>query len=423
MIIWPAHIGQRYLISFSLVGACKEPTTLTRLEDPSMTKLMVGGIAALALAMGIGRFAYTPVLPSMQLDQGFDNQLAGIIASANYLGYFIGAFAAGAVPKQWSRTRVLRVSLLSGLVTTAVMAATDSAWIWIALRFLSGLASAGILVLVTATVLEHAARLGRTYLAAILFGGVGLGIAISGLAVLLLDPRVGWRGDWLGLAGISGLLLIPAWLWIVEDRGTASAAATEKPSERPYGYPLIYLILAYFCEGAGYIVSGTFLVAIVQALPGLAAYGEVAWIIVGLAGVPSCLLWAAFGARFGLIAALIAAHLVQACGIVLPLVSASPLIVVLAAVLFGGTFMGITTLTVGLAGRIAPANRAQVVGRVTAAFGLGQIFGPIAAGAMADRAGDFELALIAAAAMVVLGALLLLIGRVQSVAAGSRSLS
>ena len=387
----------------------------------SMTKLMTGGIAALALAMGIGRFAYTPVLPSMQLDQGFDNQLAGIIASANYLGYFIGAFAAGALPKGWSRIGVLRICLLSGLATTAAMAVTEIAWTWCVLRFLSGLASAGILVLVAATVLEHAARLGRTYLSAILFGGVGLGIAISGLAVLLLDSRVGWRGDWLGLAVISGLLLVPAWLWIVEDRGAASAVTTDKPVESPYVYPLIFLILAYFCEGAGYIVSGTFLVAIVQALPGLAAYGEVAWIIVGLAGVPSCLLWAAFGARFGLVAALIAAHLVQACGIVLPLVSASPLAVVLAAILFGGTFMGITTLTVGLAGRIAPANRAQVVGRVTAAFGLGQILGPIAAGAMADRAGDFQSALIAAAAVVVLGALFLLIGQLQGLAAGARS--
>ncbi len=381
-----------------------------------MTKLMIGGISALALAMGIGRFAYTPVLPSMQLDQGFDNQLAGVIASANYLGYFIGAFAAGAVPKQWSRTRVLRVSLLSGLVTTAAMAATESAWIWIVLRFLSGLASAGILVLVTATVLEHAARLGRTYLAAILFAGVGLGIAISGLAVLLLDQQVGWRGDWLALAVISGLLLLPAWLWVVHERHAADPEASEAPDERPYSYPLAFLVLAYFCEGAGYIVSGTFLVAIVQALPGLSAYGEVAWIIVGLAGVPSCLLWAALGARWGFVAALIAAHLVQACGIVLPLVSAGPFAVVLAAILFGGTFMGITTLTVGLAGRIAPANRARVVGRVTAAFGLGQILGPIAAGAMADRAGDFELALISAAAVVVLGALLLLIGRLFAAA-------
>lgn len=384
----------------------------------SMTRLMIGGIAALALAMGIGRFAYTPVLPAMQLDQGFDNQLAGIIASANYLGYFIGAFAAGALPKAWPRIRVLRVCLLSGLATTAAMAGTESAWLWSALRFLSGLASAGILVLVAATVLEHAARLGRSYLSALLFGGVGLGIAISGLAVLLLDPWFGWRGDWLGLAVISGLLLIPAWLWIVEDPARADGPA-DRSGESSYRYPLVFLILAYFCEGAGYIVSGTFLVAIVQALPGLAGYGEVAWIIVGLAGVPSCLLWAAFGTRFGLVAALIAAHLVQACGIVLPLVSASPLAIVLAAILFGGTFMGITTLTVGLAGRIAPANRAQVVGRVTAAFGLGQILGPIAAGAMADRAGDFESALIAAAAVVVLGALFLLIGRLQGLAAGA----
>ena len=240
------------------------------------------------------------------------------------------------------------------------------------------------------------------------FGGVGLGIAVSGALILGVDGTVGWRGDWLVMAGLSVLLILPAWLWLGEGAPDQAAAAARTAGTARF--PLAILALAYFCEGAGYIVSGTFLVSILKALPETALYGELAWILVGLAGAPSCILWAALGRRLGLPGALVTAHLVQAVGIVLPVVSPHPAAALVGAALFGGTFMGITTLAVTLATQSATGHTARAVGLVTAAFGLGQVLGPVAAGLVAERSGGFNDALIGAAAVVVLGAALLTAG-------------
>ena len=375
---------------------------------PSIVRPLIGGVAALAVAMGVGRFAYTPILPAMQQDVGFGSDVAGLLASLNHLGYFLGAFAA-AIPGAGSRRLALRFCLLTSLGTTAAMAYGDSVVLWAVLRFVSGLASAGIFVLAVSTLLETITQHGRPGLSGYLFSGVGLGIIVSGLVVLLLGDAFVWRFDWLGLGLVSALLVLPAWLW-VGDRGPEDTGPAPGPQPAPRRFPLPALYLAYFCEGGGYIVSGTFLVAIVQGLPGLAGLSELAWVVVGLAAAPSCLLWAWAAQRLGTVGALITAHLVQAFGILLPLMSGGALAVIGGAMLFGGTFMGITTLAVSFAGAIAPARRARAVGFATASFGLGQIIGPFVAGAMAERSGNFDEALMMAAAVVAVGAVLLALG-------------
>lgn len=384
------------------------PRTPDRSAD---VRALAAGVGALALGMGIGRFAYTAVLPSMQAGAALGTDAAGLIASANYVGYFLGALAAGVLAKGAGRAGVLRLCILVSVLTTGAMALTADLWLWGALRFLSGLASAGVLVLSAGIVLDRLGAVGGFPASGVLFSGVGLGIALSSAVVLSLDPAGGWRGSWLGLAGLSAVLLLPAWLWLRDGpeplSGDAKAAAGPATA-----FPLSLLVLAYFCEGTGYVVSGTFLVAIVQALPAMQDYGQLSWILVGAAGAPSCLLWAAVAKRIGLVAALIWAHLLQAFGIALPVFAPDPLPVLAASLLFGGTFMGITVLVVSLAREIAPAERGRVVGLVTAAFGFGQIIGPAAAGIAAENSGTFDSALLAAAAIVTLGALLLGLGAV-----------
>jgi len=382
-------------------------------NNPADIRALVAGVGALALGMGIGRFAYTAVLPSMQAGTALGTDAAGLIASANYIGYFLGALAAGVLAKSGRRAAVLRLCILVSVLTTAAMALTTDLWIWGGLRFVSGLASAGVLVLSAGIVLDRLDSLGSFPASGVLFSGVGLGIALSSLVVLLLDPDGGWRGSWLGLAGVSAALLLPAWLWLRDgpEHAVGSANGTTAPG---VAFPLSLLVLAYFCEGTGYVVSGTFLVAIVQTLPAMQDYGQLSWILVGAAGAPSCLLWAAVAKRIGLVAALIWAHLLQAFGIALPVFAPDPLPVLAASLLFGGTFMGITTLVVSLAREIAPAERGRVVGLVTAAFGFGQIIGPAAAGIAAERSGAFDSSLLAAAAIVTLGALLLILGAVMA---------
>ncbi len=402
----------------------------TEREGYAPPRLLVAGGAALAVAMGIGRFAYTPILPAMEAAAHLDTNQAGLLASANYAGYLAGALATAIIPRA-ARGRVLVVSLLAVVVTTALMAGTTSLAAWGVIRFLSGLASAGVFVLASGIVLDALRRQGRASLSGWLFSGVGVGIALSGAVVRVAGGALGWRGEWLALALIAAVALYPSWRWLPLARGAAATTTRARPitttrarpittararpittaRERPIlsravRAALALLLLAYLLEGLGYIVTGTFLVAIVERMPGLEGFGPSVWIVVGLAAAPSGVLWAGLAARIGYARALALAYVVQACGIGLPLLGGAGA-ALLSAVLFGGTFIGISTLTLTLAGQITPRRSAGLIGLLTAAFGLGQIAGPLLAGVLAGHTHNFGPALTAAAAIVLLGGILM----------------
>ncbi len=379
-----------------------------------MVRVLIGGVVALALAMGVGRFAFTPILPAMQAATGLGADGAGLLASLNYLGYFVGALGAGLVPHGAVRTAVFRTALIASVTSTAGMGFTDGMAVWGVLRFVSGLASAGIFILGIAMVLDALARAGRESWNGWLYTGVGLGIAASGLFVALMGGRLGWRGDWLWLGLICTGAGALSWLWVTEPPTSPSSAAAGAPG-MPKGKaslrsaPLVLLTLAYFLEGAGYIITGTFLVAILKTMPETARLGEAAWMVTGLAAIPSGLIWAAAGRRLGLWRALILAHVMQAVGILLPM-TGQPAAAVVSAALYGGTFIGIVTLSFTLGRQLSGGASVRVIGALTAVYGLGQIIGPLPAGVIVARTGSFDSALLGAAAAVLVGALLLLAG-------------
>jgi MFS family permease len=363
--------------------------------------------------VGIGRFAYTPVLPAMQEATGFGAATAGWIAGWNYLGYLLGALGASLVAARGLRVEILMASVVASIVTTAAMGFTESISLWCALRFVSGLASAGVLVISAAIVLESLVRARRPHLMGVHFSGVGIGIALSGLVVALGLDGLDWRGLWFALAGVSTALALLT-LALGRSRPMPGRAVSATPSER---FPGALLIASYFLEGLGYVVTGTFLVAIAKQMPGIGGAAETLWIAVGIAGAPSTLLWSRIAQRWGAPMALIAAHLVQAAGIVLPVFSDALWVALVAAVFFGGTFMGITAVIGAYGGRIA-AHPARMIGLLTAAFGLGQMIGPVIAGWLAERQGGFDGSLLLAAGAVLAGAVLLALGRATSRASG-----
>ncbi|MHA7060953.1 YbfB/YjiJ family MFS transporter [Azospirillum argentinense] len=377
-----------------------------------MVRVLIGGVLVLVISMGVGRFAFTPILPAMQAATGLGTDAAGLLASLNYLGYFLGALGVGLVPQGAARTAVFRTALIASVTSTAGMGFTEGMVAWAMLRFVSGLASAGLFILGIAMTLDALARAGRESWTGWLYTGVGLGIASSGLFVAVMGDRLGWRGDWLwlGLACLGFGTL--SWLWVSdpprEPGHTVAARPTSAPAFRP-SVPMVLLTLAYFLEGAGYIVTGTFLVAILKTMPETAQLGGAAWMVTGLAAMPSGILWAAAGRRLGLWRALILAHVVQAVGILLP-ITGSPAAALLSAVLFGGTFVGIVTLSFTLGRHLSGGASARVIGALTAVYGLGQIIGPVPAGLVVARTGSFDSALLGAAAAVLAGALLLAAG-------------
>ncbi len=376
-------------------------------SDSPLVRPLVGGVLALAVAVGIGRFAYTPILPAMARAASLDPRGAGLLASANYLGYLAGALAIAAWTLGAQRDRVLGGCLLGVALTTGAMAATTDVVAWGFIRFVTGLASAGAFVLVSAAALDLLRRRGASALAGWLYGGVGAGIAISGAVVRVVDTALGWRGDWLVLAALGAVLVAFSLRWLpVSSKRPATRLTGDSVADRGIGVVLALLVVSYFFEGTGYSATGTFLVVIVDAMPGLHGIGPSAWIIVGLAAAPSCVLWSRLAARVGFAPALVVAYLAQAVGTLAPVLAQGPTGAVLAALLFGGTFMGIVSLTLTLGGQLAPARSAGVIGVLTAAFGLGQIVGPTLAGVLASGAGGFGPALTAAAAVVLLGGVL-----------------
>ena len=359
---------------------------------------VVRGAAALGAAMGIGRFAYTPILPLMTAQAAVTPQLAGNLATANYVGYLAGALAGTASHRLTRSTIALRASLVVLVVTLAAMPFAPNAIGWLGLRAVAGFTSAVVFVIAVNSMLDH---LGdhSPHLPGWGFGGVGVGIALSGVLVLAL-PTAGWQSAW-WIAAVSAAVL-SAFAWTmggIRSPARTSVAATAPPEPRGrFDRRFAMLFVSYTLEGIGYIIAGTFLVAAIKQTSS-GWLGDGAWLFVGLAAAPSAALWAWLGARWSRPKLLAVALTLQAVGIALPAVASGATAALVGAVLFGGTFIGVSTMTLA-AGRMLKFPGA--VALLTAGYSAGQIIGPVAVGPLLHH--GFHYALVAAALTVVAAA-------------------
>ena len=379
--------------------------TASAVEHTRPVALAIGGAIALASAMGIGRFAYTPILPEMVAALHLTASEAGLIASANFAGYLIGALVAAAHFFAPRRRGWMLGALLVSALTTGAMAATSSLALFVLLRFLGGFASAFALVFTSSLVLDRLAAAGRSHMAGHQFAGVGAGIALSAVLVAQLAAhRVAWQWQWIASAALS-LLAVLAVAALIPTR-RVGGGVTAANGNGGIGSPLAALILAYGLFGFGYVITATFLVQLVRTSPAIAPLEPFIWVVVGLAGIPSVALWAAIGRRIGLGRGYALACLVEAAGVLSSVLWKTPAGAILAAILVGGTFVGITVLGLVGARRLAAGAASRIIGLMTASFGLGQIIGPIFAGWVHDLTGTFLLPSVAAAGALVLAALL-----------------
>lgn len=234
------------------------------------------------------------------------------------------------------------------------------------------------------------------------------------VAVAWMGEHLDWRGQWLALTAFGGLLAIPALAWLpVPPRSMASQGAQTWQDSPPSPAFLRLFMAAYFCAGIGYVVSTTFIVAIVERLPGLAGQGKWAFLAIGIAAAPASIVWDFVARRIGDLNALITAALLQIAGILLPLAGGGLATTLAGALLFGGTFVGIVSLVLTMAGRYYPGRPAKMMGKMSLAYGSAQIVGPAVTGWLATRFGSYQSGLYLAAGIMLLGtALLLLLKRV-----------
>lgn len=373
----------------------RAPVPAVRADGPPLSPWahVVRVAAALAAGMGVGRFVYTPILPLMHAQAGLSADAGAHLATANYVGYLLGALAGTFLPALVRSPAVLRGSLALLIGTLAAMPTTDSTGVWIALRLLAGTASALIFVIAVDSLLGHL-RDHPPHLPGWAFGGVGAGIALSGLLVLALRPIADWRTTWWASAALATALATASWKLRPEVPAMPSTRVPQARVDRRFGA----LFVSYGLEGVGYIVAGTFLVAAIgQGSPGWIGSG--AWVLVGLAAVPSSALWARLGRRWSRPGLLCVALVIQAVGIALPALIGGVTAALTSAMLFGATFIGISTLALAAGAQL---RFPRSVALLTAGYSVGQILGPIAVAPLLHH--GYRPALLLAALVVLAAA-------------------
>ncbi|HEY2889002.1 MAG TPA: YbfB/YjiJ family MFS transporter [Dongiaceae bacterium] len=365
----------------------------------------LGGSIALASAMGIGRFVYTPILPFMADGLGLTKGEAGLIASANFLGYMLGALAASSPALRGSRRSWAIAALAFSAVSTGVMGLFTDMPVFLLLRFIGGVASAFALVFSSALVMDRLAAAKRPALIALYFAGVGSGIVTSALLVAgLAAAGYGWRDFWFA-SGVLALLGLGLFMSLVPG----SADAPAKPVETGAGGRdprLVALIVSYGLFGFGYVITATFISAIVRSEPALKSLEPAIWLIVGIGAIPSVAIWAAIGRRIGNGRSYAIACLVEAGAVSLSVISLSPFAVALSALLLGGTFVGVTATGLVNARELSRVDPRRNLALMTAIFGIGQMIGPTFGGFLHDMSGSFRLPTLAAAGVLVIAGLI-----------------
>ncbi len=349
--------------------------------------LSIGGLLAMAAGIGIGRFVYTPILPPMVEALGLSKSQAGLIASANFVGYLAGALLA-TLRLPGSRRAWLLAALVANAAGLAAMGLVTSLPSFLVLRLLAGIFSAFALVHASALVLQRLAEAGKPSLSAVHFAGVGTGIAVSAALVATLSD---WRTMWFASAALASLAAAAVAVLVPEEDHASRPTAA-------HGNAPLALIVAYGLFGFGYIITATFIVAQVRGTPAIAPLEPYIWVLFGLSAAPSVALWTALSRKWGILNAFAIASLVEAAGVAGSAIWTNEVTVIGAALLVGGTFMGLTAL-----GLIAASGR---IALMSASFGFGQILGPLFAGYVFDATGSLALPLLGAAAALIVAAAL-----------------
>lgn len=371
-------------------------------------KVLFSGVCSLILAMGIARFAYTPLLPLMVGEAGLSHVAGGWLAAINYTGYLAGVFLASRISSAVLKDQLYRWGMVVAVLSTAMMAISTDFYIWAISRFVAGLSTAAGLMIGSGLILNWLMRHQHPSELGIHFSGIGFGIAISALATILMHQYLQWDAQWLALAGLGALLLIPALGWFPSapnDYIVANQNLIMQPASPNVKFMRLFTV-AYFCAGFGYVVTATFMVAIINDLPSLSGVGGWMFFMVGVVAVPSCILWDLIARKTGDVNALVLASVLEVIGIIAPTLGFGFAGAVVGAVLYGATAIAIVSLTLTMAGRYYPAQPAKMMGKMSIAYGLAQIIAPALTGWVTDGQSGYVTGLYIAAGVMSIGVLL-----------------
>jgi MFS family permease len=372
-------------------------------RNPALRAALVG-LTGLAVAMGIGRFAFTPMLPLMQVHDSVSLLEGSYLASANYVGYLLGALLCYALNPR--PADALRFGLVAVAVSTLAMAPVSWFPAWLALRLIAGTASAFVLVGVSAWALATLAGHQRSTWSGWVFAGVGAGIMVGGLVALAigaigLAPSLGW----LLLGVVASLVALFVARAITE---TAALPAAPQVSERSALDRTAWrLIVCYGAFGFGYIIPATFLPTAARALVDDPMVFGWTWPVFGLAAATSTIAAAAVLGKFAPRRSWAIGQMIMVVGVALPAIQTSLLSMIVSAACVGGTFMVITMTGMQEARRVGGQSAARLMAAMTAAFATGQLAGPLTVTAVGSAAEAIRGPSLLAATLLLLTALAL----------------
>jgi len=380
---------------------------MKRTDMPQTTKIKVllAGISALILTVGIARFTYTPFLPLMLEQTELNTFYGGWLATFNYLGYLFGLLLITQINELQVKFKLYRMNLLIAFATTVAMGMTTDIVIWSILRLLAGMSSTAGIILAAGFVMSWLKQQGLRSQLGLHFSGLGLGIAIPGVLIVFMNQHYDWATQWI-IMGFFGLLFfVPAWRWMpAPDRTPSKQFSIVKPPSKRW---MNLMIAAYSCAGVGYVISATFIVAILENMPELRGKGDWIWVILGIAAVPSCIVWDKISTRTGEVKALILSYSVLLVSIIIPAVSTMLSLNIVGALLFGATFAGIVSMMLVYMGHKFPTNPAKAMAKLTICYGIAQIIAPAIAAHISKITHSYSGALWLAAVTVLLGMVLL----------------
>ncbi|MFP3506410.1 YbfB/YjiJ family MFS transporter [Burkholderia sp. SIMBA_062] len=364
----------------------------------------------LAVALGVGRFAFTPLLPLMLADGSIGLKAGSWLASANYAGYFVGAVSCAAV--RVAPARMVRFGLAATVLLTAAMGVGHLLSAWLVVRFVAGVVSAWTFVFVSQWGLRRLTELHAPEWSGVIYAGPGVGIVLTGLIGGALAGHRAAPG-WLGFAVLSAMLSVAIWRIFGTTPAVAPPAAPARPAAtaaaphdvRRHRADAAWLVVLYGMPGFGYIITATFLPVIARAaLPAGSPWPDLFWPMFGAALIVGAIAAARLPGHWDNRLLLAAGCTTQALGIAAGIVWPNAAGFSVGSALLGLPFTAITLFAMREARRLHGERAAGLMGYATASYGVGQILGPLVAAPLTARFGSFSPALWVAAGALLVGA-------------------
>lgn len=343
------------------------------MAEPGIWRVAGGGLAATLIGNGIGRFAYTPLIPALIAAGWFTPAEAVYLAAANLAGYLVGALSAARLAQAATATGAIRAAAIATIVSLAACAwPLGFAW-YAPWRFLAGITGGVLMVLAVPAVLARTPAAQRGRAAGIVITGVGLGIAAAG-AVVPAAARFGITAVWLALAVAALLLTVHVWITIPRDGPAPATAAGQAPAASA---PVLLLLAAYACDAIGFIPHTVFWVDyIARGLGHGLAVGGGFWTLFGIGAALGPFLAGTVADRAGLGPTFTGAMALKVFGVALPLVWSDPAGLVLSSAIVGALVSGTTSLcSAWVAEQVGVARHRRVWGWMTSGFAVTQASG------------------------------------------------